>query len=278
MGIITVEYLFSSEPEKKAKDIMDTNPPTVSPHTDQEVAAWQAVQREEYALAVVDHDGYFLGIIPPKTLLQILLQEHEEDLSIISGLVESKERIIKSNSTPLKDRILQRLPWLLIGLIGSFLSAGIVDIFEEEIKKHVMLAFFIPTVVYLADAIGTQTEAIVVGFVSLDLKVSDIPLKETLTTASIGFILFIVSLVVISTFWKDENVAFVISLAILLASTIAGFIVSVFPIILDKLHIDPAYGGGPIATCTTGLCIYNGVLHSLLCVHLRFLNINLIEF
>jgi magnesium transporter len=38
---------------------MDPGPPVVTPDTDQEHAAWQAVHRNETGLGVVDDDGRF---------------------------------------------------------------------------------------------------------------------------------------------------------------------------------------------------------------------------
>jgi magnesium transporter len=50
---------------------MDPQPPIVAPGTDQEVAAWRAVEHRESALAVVDEEGNFLGFVPPHQLLAV---------------------------------------------------------------------------------------------------------------------------------------------------------------------------------------------------------------
>lgn len=248
VGVVTVEDLFSNDKSSKVIDIMDTDPPKVSPETDQEVAAWQATQKGEYSLAVVDEYDYFLGFVPPHKLLKILLQEHEEDLSIISGFYQSNEKIFLSGNNPVFQKVINRLPWLIVGLVGSLLSAGIINFFEEEIKRYIMLAFFIPMVVYLADAVGTQTEAIVVRAVSLNIKDKNLYIKETLTTIMIGLVLLIFSFVMIVFVWQDLKIACVVSLAIFFASSVAGFIASILPLVLDRFGIDPAYGSGPIAT------------------------------
>jgi magnesium transporter len=58
-------------------------------------------------------------------------------------------------------------PGLLVGLVGALLSANIVGAFEEQLKDTVVLAFFIPGIVYLADAVGTQTETVVIRGLSV---------------------------------------------------------------------------------------------------------------
>lgn len=248
VGVLTAEDLFSSNKQVKIKEIMDPDPPKVSPDTDQEVAAWQATQKGEYSLAVVDEYSYFIGFIPPPTLLKILLQEHEEDLAIISGLYQSNEKVMVSSNLPVYKKAFKRLPWLMVGLVGSLLSAGIMNYFEKEIEKYVILTFFIPTVVYLADAVGTQTEAVIVRAVSLNITDKNLYLKETLTTVVIGMVLLVLSFTSISFIWNDYKIALIVSLAILFASSVAGFIASTLPLILNKTGIDPAYGSGPIAT------------------------------
>ncbi|RMH79647.1 MAG: magnesium transporter [Acidobacteria bacterium] len=245
VGIITAEDLFSAKPERKAYEIMDKDPPKVTPETDQEVAAWQALEKDEYAIAVVDHYGYFLGLIPPKTLLKILLKEHQEDLSIMAGILSYDKPHIYIQSNVGK-RVLLRLPWLVLGLMGGLMAAGVVNVFESELQKQVKLAFFIPTIVYLADAIGTQTEAIVVR--SLALKMDMDIAMEVKTASAIGLSLMLFTLVAIFLLWGDSRLALVVSLAIFVASSVAGLIASLLPILLEKLRLDPAHGSGPLAT------------------------------
>ena len=59
------------------------------------------------------------------------------------------------------------MPWLLVGLVGAFLAADSVGLFEDRLQATVVLAFFVPGVVYLADAVGTQTEALVIRGLSV---------------------------------------------------------------------------------------------------------------
>jgi magnesium transporter len=55
-----------------------------------------------------------------------------------------------------------RIPWLVIGLTGGFLAGGVAAMFEVALKQEIALAFFLPLVVYMADAVGTQTETVLV--------------------------------------------------------------------------------------------------------------------
>ncbi|MDW8095882.1 MAG: magnesium transporter [Aquificaceae bacterium] len=246
VGIVTAENLFSAKGEDKIKNVMDEDPPKVSPDTDREVAVGLALQKGEYAVAVVDHYGYFLGLIPPTTLLKVMLEEHQEDISIMAGILEPDDKATFYSKASITTRVLYRLPWLVLGLGGGLLAAGVVTAFERALEKNVAIAFFIPTVVYLADAVGTQTEAIVVRALAMGESIGI--KRETKTAFAIGLSLFFFSLFFIAFFWKDFSIALVVSLAILLASSVAGFVASFLPKLLDKIKMDPAYGSGPLAT------------------------------
>jgi magnesium transporter len=63
--------------------------------------------------------------------------------------------------------VLHRIPWLLVGLIGGVTASFIVSRFEDIISRNISLAFFLPLVVYMSDAIGTQTEEIYVRNLAL---------------------------------------------------------------------------------------------------------------
>lgn len=55
-----------------------------------------------------------------------------------------------------------RVLWLLIGLAMSLAIAGVIKGFETTLQENLILASFIPLVVYMSDAVGTQMEAIII--------------------------------------------------------------------------------------------------------------------
>ena len=113
-------------------------------------------------MAVVGEDGRFIGLVPPARLLGVLEQEHEEDLARLGGFLSRSRLAQRAAEETLARRLWHRLPWLLIGLLGAMGSAVIVGWFEDELREQILLALFIPAVVYMADAVGTQTETLVI--------------------------------------------------------------------------------------------------------------------
>lgn len=247
-GLIRIEDLLVAPDEVTARELMDNEPPVVAPGLDQEQAAWKAVQHEDAALAVVDGEGRFLGIIPPHRLLGILLAEHEEDLARLGGFLKQSDRARTTSEEPVLRRFLHRLPWLMLGLGGAILAAQIVGGFERQLSELVLLAFFVPGIVYLADAVGTQTETVVVRGLSLGIPIRRVLGRESLTGLMIGLTLALVAWPIIGWLWGDEKVALGVALSIFAASSVASLVAMILPWVLDRLDIDPAFGSGPLAT------------------------------
>lgn len=248
LGIIRIGDLLPALGAATAADIMDPDPPKVEEGMDQEVAAWKAVQHRESALAVVGGDGRFLGIIPPIALLQVLLLEHEEDISRLGGYLRSTATARASALENVLKRFGHRLPWLMLGLLGALLAADIVGRFEKVLSDNILLAFYIPGIVYLADAVGTQTETVIVRGMSVGVRLKQVVLGELLTGLLIGLVIAAVAFLILLWRWGQEGAAFGISLSIFAACSTASATAMVLPWALNRMGLDPAYGSGPIAT------------------------------
>ncbi|MEK7578666.1 MAG: magnesium transporter [Patescibacteria group bacterium] len=143
-----------------------------------------------------------------------------------------------------------RIPWLLLGLLGGILATFIVSKYEAILSADVRLAFFIPIIVYLSDALGTQTETIYVRELSERKNFS--LAKYIFKECAVGFGLGIISgltLGLFSAFWlASYKIGLTVGLAMLINLTIAPLLALFIPNLLYKRHIDPALGSGPIAT------------------------------
>jgi magnesium transporter len=227
---------------------MDHEPPVVAPGTDQEVVAWRAVEHGESALAVVDEEGNFLGFVPPHRLLAVLLWEHEEDMDRLGGFLRGTSEARAACQEPAGRRFRHRIPWLLVGLAGALFSADIVGAFEGQLQETVVLAFFIPGIVYLADAVGTQTETVVIRGLSVGVRLRQIARAELLSGLLMGLALSLVFFPIALFRWGDSEVATAVSLSLFAACSIATFIAMVLPWAIHRFGRDPAFGSGPLAT------------------------------
>lgn len=146
---------------------MRADTPQVAAGLDQEAMASLAIARGASALPVVDEHGHLLGVVGPQALMDVLRREHVEDLHRLAGITRETEQAREALEAPPLRRARHRLPWLLVGLAGSVVATFVVARFEDALAAKPAIAFFVPGLVYLADAIGTQSEAIAVRGLSL---------------------------------------------------------------------------------------------------------------
>jgi magnesium transporter len=248
VGILSIEALLATDPATRIDAVMDADPPVVAPGVDQEHAAWVMCRRAEASLAVVDCDGRFAGLIPPDRMLAVLLAEHDEDLARMGGYLAGSRRARGAAEESVSRRLYHRLPWLLLGLVGAMASALLVGAFEEQLDKKVLLAFFVPAVVYMADAVGTQTETVLIRGLSVGVTVREVALRELLTGAVVGAIVGAAFLPFALVGWGDGGVAAAVALALFASCSIATLVAMALPWLFHRLGRDPAFGSGPLAT------------------------------
>jgi magnesium transporter len=267
VGVLRVEDLLAAPPDAKVRDIMDADPPVVAPGVDQERAAWKAVQHGESALAVVDNGGRFIGFLPPDRLLAVLLHEHEEDMARLGGFLHDTSMARAASEEPVLKRFWHRVPWLLLGLAGALVAADIVGAFERQLQANVVLVFFIPGIVYLADAVGTQTETLLIRGLSVGVPIGRVLRREIFTGLAIGLALAAVFYPVALWRWNGGGIAAAVSLAIFAACATASSVAMALPWIFHRMGIDPAFGSGPLATVIQDLlsiAIYLAIATALL--------------
>lgn len=248
VGLVTIEVLLGAEASACIGEVMDDTPPVVAPGDDQEVAAWRMVQQNESSLAVIDDDGRFLGLIPPVRMLAVLLEEHDEDVSRLAGVLHERSQTRQVSFESVPRRFWHRLPWLLVGLAGALVAAGIVGSFERELSETAMLAFFLPGVVYMADAVGTQTEALVIRGLSVGVSIREVLVREIVTGALIGIVVSALFVPASLLIWGDAKIAVAVGLALFAACSTATAVAISLPYLLSRLGSDPAFGSGPLAT------------------------------
>lgn len=253
LGLIPLVRLLAAAPLTPAADLMDADPPVVVAGTGGEQAAWKAVHHGESSLAVVDSDGAFRGLVPPARLLGVLLREHDEDFARLGGYLASSQSTRSALDEPLGKRLSHRIPWLVLGLAGAAASAWMVGLFEGRIASDVRLAFFVPGVVYLADAVGTQTEALVVRGLSVGTPMRRALRLEIVTGPALGLLLAAVALPLVWLALGDLRIAIAVAISLFAACAMATLVAALLPWALARTGRDPAFGSGPLATVVQDL-------------------------
>jgi magnesium transporter len=268
VGVARLTDLLAAPDAAAVADRMLAEIPTVRPEDDQEHVAGVAVAHALPAVPVVDAGGRLEGVVPAAALIAILRREHVEDLHRLAGIQSESLHAREAIEGPPARRLRDRLPWLLVGLAGSMVATFVVSRFEEMLASRVAIAFFVPGIVYIADAIGTQTETIAVRGLSLSpAPFGRLLAGEIRTGALIGLCLGAIALPLVLLAFGDARLALAVAVAVLCTGTVATGIGLLLPWLLALRGSDPAFGSGPVATIiqdVLSLLIYFWVVSLLL--------------
>ena len=111
-----------------------------------------------------------------------------------------------------------------------------------------MLTFFMPSIVYLADAVGTQTETVIVRGLSLGVPMRRMVGREIVAGIFIGLALASIAGPLVWWHWGDAGLALSVGVSVLAAASTAAGAAMARPWVFNSLTLDPAFGSGPLAT------------------------------
>lgn len=156
------------------------------------------------------------------------------------------------NTEPLSVLLRFRMPWLVVGLFGGFAAAFLLGRFEAVLTKNVELAFFLPFIVYLSDAVGTQTEVIYVRNVKAGKSAVKKFHRYLIKEAALGLIfglLFGVATFILAYLWmQDTALSLTIGLSMGISVAMSPLVALIIARIFQIEHQDPAAGAGPFKT------------------------------
>lgn len=267
IGTMTASELLALPDAAAVDGALRRAGPHVLPGADQERMASVALHHGMVAVPVVDERGHLVGVVGPTRLMRILRREHVEDLHRLAGITRESDQALEALEAPPMRRVRHRLPWLLVGLAGSMVATLVVSRYETALAAKPALAFFVPGLVYLADAIGTQTEAVAVR--GLSLSHAGLPRLlggELRTGALIGLVLALIAWPMVWLVFGETRLATAVALALGAASLVASSLGLLLPWLLARLGTDPAYGSGPLATIVQDvltLVIYFGFVSAI---------------
>jgi magnesium transporter len=260
LGYTDVKTLLIKPREIKVSKCAQPVRVTINPFADREEAAKLAIQYDLLEVPVVDLDGRFMGIVTLDDLLDVISSEYAEDLLKYAGITETIRGSYVVES-PLR-LALKRAPVLMYLYLMNAVTGSIVATFENIIQRLAILAAFMPMLADNSGNIGAQSSAIIIrGLVTGEIKLSKrdiamILVKEFLTStlmltvlAPVSFAIgFTISFLALHEIVTSIRIALIVTLALITSCYVADIVGSLFPILLVKLHIDPAMASAPVIT------------------------------
>jgi magnesium transporter len=205
------------------------------------------------AIPVVDELGRLVGRITIDDIVDVIKDEADEDYQLAAGIsqdVEADDSIFEHTKA--------RLPWLVLALLGGFVSVKVLGLFEGAMLQHGNLFFFTPLIAAMAGNVGVQSSAIIVQGLAnntLSGSVFNRLIKEVslslLNGVILASILFVGSHFLLNV---EMIIGIIVTTALIAVIIIASLIGTAIPLLLDKFGIDPALATGPFITTSNDIC------------------------
>lgn len=250
IGTVDLRDILSTVSSQDLLSITNEAILTVYPETDQEKVALLVSKYDLKAIAVVSNDNKLLGIITVDDIIDVIVEEHSEDLLRLGGIGGQ----LKSDGTVFYF-VQRRIPWLLINLGTAFLAAFTVTLFENVIAQVVALASSMSIVTGMGGNSGNQTLSVVIRSIALgelELKES---WKKVFKEIMIGILqgAIVGSLAGLILYFKVGNpmIGVIIFLAMIGNMMVASTLGFLIPLFLKKFNFDPALGSSILLTAAT---------------------------
>ena len=260
-GILSLRDLLTADPKARIADVMTEEVLSVRTNTDQEKVA-RTIQRYDFlAVPVVDLEQRLVGIVTVDDVIDVIEQEATRDL-YAAGAVQAgdDDDYFSSNLFTVARR---RVVWLAVLVVASFFTSEVIAANEEVLQKVVLLAAFIPLLGGTGGNVGAQSSTVVIRGLSTQSISSLGPLRAIGREAVAGALLGLLMMVLVVPFawWRGESalVGLSVGMSLLAITTLAATAGAAFPLLFDRMGLDPALMSTPfITTCTdvAGTLIY----------------------
>ncbi|MHA7102118.1 magnesium transporter [Roseivirga pacifica] len=267
-GRVSIKKIILSGDRVKIQSIYDEDIIHVETYMDEEEVADIMQKYDLDAVPVLNLQGKLVGRITIDDIIDVITDQAEEDRQLMSGIssdVEEDDTIWAISKA--------RLPWLIIGMVGSTLGALTMGAFEQELDKYVTLVFFIPMLMATGGNVGIQSSTLIIQSLAnrsnFEESLTKRLIKMLFTAVLTGLVLAVIAFIIVVV-WKGADqmqFGFVVGTAIIGVTLLASIMGTITPLILDKLDVNPAIASGPFITTTNdilGIVVYLAIANLLL--------------
>ena len=250
LGTLPMTTLVCTDTEKTVSESMNKNYISIAA----DALAGDVVNifedRDLVSAPVVDKNNILLGRITIDDVVDVIREESEHTVLNMAGLTDEEDLF-----APILSSTRRRAIWLGLNLITALIASGVISLFQDTIEKVVALAVLMPIVASMGGIAGSQTLTLVIRGIALG-NISSANSKSLLIKeVSVGLLnslLWASVIGVLSSYWFNNYlIGVVIGVAMVANLAFAALSGVLIPIVLKKLGVDPALGGGVILTTIT---------------------------
>ncbi len=256
-GRLSLKKLLTTSTKTPIKEVYNDNIHYVSVNDTADEVARVMQKYDLFVLPVVDELGTLVGQITIDDVVDYIKEEAEKDYQMAAGISDDVEA-----DDDLMQLIKARLPWLIVALLGGFVSVIVLSGFGNAMNKYGTLFFFTPLIAATAGNVGVQSSAIVVQGLANGTLTGSIwkRLIKEITLSLINGLVLAVILMLIGKFLLsdiisgfDAKMALTVAISLVSVIIMASLIGTFVPLFLHKKGIDPAVATGPFITTSNDI-------------------------
>ena len=249
-GVVTVKDLLMNPYEEVIGNIMDTHVIKAFTTEDQEEVADSFQKYDLLSLPVVDHEERLVGIVTVDDVVDVMEQEATEDFEKMAAMLPSEKPYLKTGVFQLAKN---RIAWLLILMVSSMITGGILAKYEAAFAVIPLLVTFIPMLTDTGGNAGSQSSTMIIrGMAVGEIDPGDlfkVLWKELRVGVIVGMILGFVNYVRLVILYPGrEMLCLTVVLSLMATVIIAKTIGCMLPIAAKVFHMDPAIMAAPLIT------------------------------
>ena len=266
IGTIPLSRVLRTSRNAALTDIARSDLRAIPADMDQEEVAFLFRQRDLISAPVVDGDGRLLGVVTVDDVVDVIHEEHEEDIMALAG-VGSEDNFFEAIMETTRSRFI----WLMIHLVAAIAASWVISQFAGTIQELVALAILMPIVATMGGTAGIQALTVAVRAIAMkELTPMNAAraIRKELLVSGLNGLLFAVLIGGVAWAWfGSPALGGVIGLAMVINVLTAGFTGSVLPVVLQRVGFDPAVASSALLTSITdvvGFYVFLGLAAALL--------------
>jgi magnesium transporter len=257
IGMLSLKKLIISHPLARIEEIYEPDVQSVRTNMPSDEVSEFMQKYDLVVLPVVDQLGRLVGRITIDDVVDVMRETADENIQRMSGIsddVDSNDDLWRLSRA--------RIPWLLVGMCGGIVGSRIIGTYEESIKIHPEMAYFIPLIGAMGGNVGVQSSAIIVQGLANNTLLGDKIGPKLLKELGVGLIN---GLICAGLIWgyafliEDWRLAATVSAALMTVILCASFLGTFVPLTMNRFKINPALATGPFVTTLNdiiGITIY----------------------
>jgi magnesium transporter len=271
-----IRQLLLAPLETPIRELLDEKFVALNATDDREEAVRMMARYDRTVLPVIDSRGLLVGIVTFDDVQDVQEEEATEDIQKLGGLQALDHAYLE---TSVFEMVRKRGPWLAGLFVMQVVTISVMNLFEAQLAKAVILSMFVPMIISLGGNAGSQTSTLIVRAIALgEVELRDwarvvlheirsaVPLGLALGAIGIG-IVWSLQLLGVAVSAHPGAVGGTIALTVLSIVVWATIVGSMLPLLLHWLRLDPATSSSPLVATlmdVSGVTIYLGLCSILL--------------